>query len=323
MMADLSWLARSHSCGAVSAQGHDRFMRIITFLLALVIPGTAPAQTILADIPPVASLVAQVTEGIETPGLIGQGISDPHGGSLRPSDARALSRAQVVFWIGPILSPWLEGPLDQLAGDAVVVALSDAPGVVDRPFREEAVFDAHDGHAHDDDHDHSGDDPHLWLDPVNARAFLAEISRVLSKTDPENADAYAANAKAASHRLETFESEIAERLSGAQPRFVMDHDALGHFEDRFGVPALAAVSDGEAARPGPRRVESVRRAARDGEATCLLVEAGQGGRPAIDDIHVVEIDPLGLTFAAGPELYYDVLASITETLVQCTMGSVD
>ena len=330
--------------------------RLILSALALCAPSGLTAQTVLADIAPVASLVAQVTDGAGAPEMIGGGVSDPHGGTLRPSDARALSRADVVFWVGPGLTPWLQAPLDRLASEARVVALSEVEGVVTRPFRDTAVFaeEGHDDHAHDDhdhddhghddhahddhaaedahahddhaaddhddhahDHDHGDLDPHLWLDPANARAFVAAIAATLTEVDPDNAALYAANAAAATARLDTLEAEIAARLTGVAPRFVMDHDALGHFEDRFGVSALAAVSDGQAARPGPRRVDAVRRAAREAQAVCLLVEPGQGARPAVEGLRVVEIDPLGLTFEPGPALYGQVLTAIAETLADC------
>ena len=314
-------------------------MRLPIALIAAVAPTLSVAQTLLADIPPVASLVAQVTGDLAEARLIGDGIADPHGGTLRPSDARALGEADAVFWIGPDLSPWLQTPLDRLAGSAVVVALSEAPGSIQRPFREDAVFESeadhdghdHDEHAHDDDedqdgdahdhehnHDHGAFDPHLWLDPANARAWLDAIAATMAEIDPDNAATYAGNAAEAKAGLEALEARIAGRLDGLAPRFVMDHDALGHYEDRFGVAAIGAVSDSDAARPGPRRIEAVRRAAREGGAICLLVEAGQGGRPAVEGIEVVEIDPLGLTMTPGPDLYEAVLMSITEALVACS-----
>ncbi|HCL66644.1 MAG TPA: zinc ABC transporter substrate-binding protein, partial [Rhizobium sp.] len=64
--------------------------------------------------------------------------------SLKPSNARALENADVVFWVGPGLEAFLEKPVDALAGKAKVVELEDAPGLVRLPFREGGAFEAHD-----------------------------------------------------------------------------------------------------------------------------------------------------------------------------------
>ena len=46
------------------------------------------------------------------------------------------------------------------------------------------------------EHEHEGPDPHIWMDPENAKAIAAAIAAELSKEDPQNAAIYAANAKA-------------------------------------------------------------------------------------------------------------------------------
>lgn len=69
-----------------------------------------------------------------------------------------------MFWVGDALSPWLEGSLEELASDAHVVSLLEAPGTLQLEFRNGAVFaaDGHDDHGHDDhshdDHNHDGHD---------------------------------------------------------------------------------------------------------------------------------------------------------------------
>ena len=63
-------------------------------------------------------------DGVAKPDLIIKPGASPHGYSLRPSEARALERADVVFWVSEDLTPWLEGPLENLAGSANKIELS-------------------------------------------------------------------------------------------------------------------------------------------------------------------------------------------------------
>ncbi|KIC33289.1 zinc transporter [Leisingera sp. ANG-M7] len=111
-----------------------------------------------ADIAPVHGLVARVMQGLGEPALVVPPGASPHGYAMRPSEARALDQADVVFWLGEALTPWLEGPLEELAGDAHRVELLEATGTTVLPFREGARFEAH---AHDEEHDdHAGHDGH-------------------------------------------------------------------------------------------------------------------------------------------------------------------
>jgi zinc transport system substrate-binding protein len=135
---------------------------LATSALALSIssPLLADAPRVVADISPVHSLVARVMQGIGEPDVILSPGASPHSYSMRPSDARRLSKADLVVWIGEPLTPWLEQPLENLAGNAVKLELLEAPDTLVLPFREAAVFaDDDEDHAGHDDH-HEGHDKH-------------------------------------------------------------------------------------------------------------------------------------------------------------------
>ncbi|PIP97144.1 MAG: zinc transporter, partial [Rhodobacterales bacterium CG18_big_fil_WC_8_21_14_2_50_71_9] len=87
--------------------------------MMLALSGTAmAAPQVATDIAPVHALAARVMAGVGAPSLIVPPGASPHGYALRPSEAAALERADVVFWVGAALTPWLEGAIDALAGDA-------------------------------------------------------------------------------------------------------------------------------------------------------------------------------------------------------------
>ena len=123
-------------------------------LTATLMGGTAfaDAPQVAVDIAPVHSLVARVMDGISTPDLIIQPGASPHEYSLRPSEAAALQNADLVFWIGADLTPWLTDTIGTLAPDAGVTALLEADGTIELKFREGALFEAHD-HVEEDNHD--------------------------------------------------------------------------------------------------------------------------------------------------------------------------
>ncbi|WP_370639405.1 metal ABC transporter solute-binding protein, Zn/Mn family [Cognatishimia sp. F0-27] len=104
-------------------------------------------------------------QGVGVPDLIMPSAASPHEYSLRPSEAGAIQAAEVVFWMGRDLTPWLENALETLAPEAERVALLESEATTLLAFREGALFDAHDhgdhdGHEHGDDHGHEHVDDH-------------------------------------------------------------------------------------------------------------------------------------------------------------------
>jgi zinc transport system substrate-binding protein len=92
---------------------------------AILMSGTAFADPInvAADIAPLHSIVQRVMDGVGTADLIIQPGASPHEYSLRPSEAAALQNADLVFWIGDDLTPWLTDTIETLAPNADVTAV--------------------------------------------------------------------------------------------------------------------------------------------------------------------------------------------------------
>jgi len=117
------------------------FAAVLTASLGLASTAVA-APLVAVDIAPVHALVARVMEGVAEPALVVPPAATPHAHALRPSEASALDRADVVVWVGGELTPWLGAAVDTLAGDAHVITLLGAGGSSVREFREGLAFAA-------------------------------------------------------------------------------------------------------------------------------------------------------------------------------------
>ncbi|MFS4583551.1 zinc ABC transporter substrate-binding protein [Phaeobacter sp. C3_T13_0] len=142
-----------------------RFIVTAATVWSLATGAFAQVPEVAADIAPVHGLVARVMQGVGTPELVVPRGASPHSHAMRPSEARALDQADLVFWIGSRLTPWLEGPIDSLASDAKVISLLEADGTRTLTVRDTAQFgrghdDDHDEERHDDQHDEHHDDHH-------------------------------------------------------------------------------------------------------------------------------------------------------------------
>lgn len=305
--------------------------RLLALLLITAAPAHADVPNVVADIAPVHALVALVMEGVGSPDLIIPSNASPHGYAMRPSEARDLSQADVVIWVGPTLTPWLQDPIDTLGSAATHLVLAEADGINVLPFR---TGDAFEGHDHDHDHDHSdadtdageatqSADPHLWLDPENASIWLTVIADALAIADPENADTYHDNADRGQVLIARQEKAIATRLEPlAGTPFVVLHDAYHYFESHFGIEAIAAVSAGDAAKPGAARIASLRAHLAGSGVRCAFAEP-QINTGLLDtvteglDVKVGILDPLGADLAPGPGQYVALLGAMADSMVAC------
>lgn len=134
---------------------------LLSTLFSLSLPFTAQAAPKVAvDIAPLHSLVSQVMEGVAEPSLIIPAEASPHHYTLRPSQARALSDAKIVFWVGENFTPWLEKAMDNVANSAVKVSMLDVDETTLYEFRQGVTFDVHEHDKHEDHEGHEQHDDH-------------------------------------------------------------------------------------------------------------------------------------------------------------------
>ena len=304
------------------------------------IGGVAMSDTpkVAVDISPVHSLVSRVMHGVGTPDLIVQAGASPHGYTLRPSEAKALQDAQMVFWMGESLSPWMEGALDTLSRDATIITLLERDETILLEFREGALFEEHDHDDHGDekhddhgdekhddhgDHGHGSYDPHAWLSPDNARIWLNLIASQLSIVDPENAGTYFANAAAGRLEIEALKAEVNSLLEPVRgKKFIVFHDAYQYFEEAFKISASGAISLGDASKPSPARIAEIQGRIEEESIDCVLSEP-QFNKGLVATVmagsnaNTNVIDPLGVGLKPGPNLYNELIRDMTKTLVDC------
>lgn len=317
------------------------FFKVIFSVFALLLSSTAWAQPkVVVSVKPVHSLVAGVLDGIGEAELLLSGGESPHSYALRPSQARALAAADLVFWVGPDLETFLTRALRSLSADARVVRLSEAPGLELLPMRSGGVWDAHDhdhGHGHGHGHEHASDshghakkhqqeggsDPHLWLDPGNAQAIVAIALAELQKLFPEQRERLAANAAQLTERLAVLDAELGRQLAPVREMpFVVFHDAYQYLEQRYGLNAVGSISLNPERTPGAQRVREVQRLIRERGARCVFAEPqftprlvdtvmqGSGARLGV-------LDPLGAELVQGPDAYFALMTALGENLRAC------
>ena len=291
-----------------------RFLALTLSALALGAAVPAPASAapkVVVSVKPVHSLIAGVMAGIAEARLLISGGASPHTYSLKPSDARALARADIVFVVGGSLESFLGKPLGTLVEGGQLVVLADAPGLA------LAARPPHGGESMD---------PHIWLDVANAKVIAGAAVRALTDADAANGPSYAANAQHLLSRLDGLDADLARIVAPVKGiPYVVFHDAYGYFERRYGLAAAAALTVNPARPPGARRLIEIRRTMVTNNVRCAFGEPQFRPallHPLIEGISVKTgvLDSLGAAVPPGPDAYFRIMRNLAKAFAGCLSG---
>jgi zinc transport system substrate-binding protein len=302
-------------------------------ILASSISTLAEPPKVVASFKPVHSLVASVMEGVGEPYLLIKGAASPHTYAMTPSDAAALQDAVAIFWIGHDMEAFLDKPLEALGGSAKIVTLEGLDNLTLHYARADGSFEdhAHDveqsdaekAAEHEHGHEHGAIDPHIWLDPENAKAMAREIERSLSGIDPTNAATYETNTDRLVSELDALSRELETTLMPVKGKpFITFHDAFQYFEKRFDVEAAGSVTIVPDASPGAERIAALQAKVKDLGAVCLFSEPNFD--PKIMSVimegsnaKIATLDPEASALAEGKALYAKSLREIAAVMQEC------
>ena len=308
---------------------------ILSFLSFLTFFTSANADIkVVASIKPIHSLASHLMHGVAKPDLIVDGYASPHGFALKPSHAKMLQNADIVFWVGKDVENFLEKPLDSIAKKAEKIELLEIKGLNKLKFRERNIFDDHDDHDdhakkeddHDDhdgheEHHHGEHDPHIWLDPINAKVILNEMVEHLIENDAKNASTYKSNLEKALKDIDKLTIEVMTDLNQSTSSIVF-HDAYQYFEKRFNVNVLGAFTVNTDVMPGAEQLAEIREVIEHDKVACIFSEP-QFNPDIINavakdmDIKTGVLDPLGATLTPGKALYFDLIKNMSKSFKGC------
>ena len=328
---------------------------ILSILSLFIIFSPAKADIkVVASIKPIHSLASYLMDGVGKPDLIVDGYASPHGFAMKPSHAKMLQNADLIFWVGEDLESFLEKPLKSIAKKAEKIELMEIKKLTKLEFRERNIFEGHDDHGHSehkehghkeekhDDHkhdehkehghkedkhdDHQGHahgehDPHIWLDPMNAKVILSEMAEHLIENDQENASKYKTNLKKANKDIDKLVKKVKSELN-KDFKSIVFHDAYQYFEKRFDVNVLGAFTVNMDVMPGAEQLSEIREIIEHDKVSCVFSEP-QFNPDIINavgkdmNIKTGVLDPLGATLTPGKTLYFDLISNMSKSFKGC------
>ena len=123
--------------------------------------------------------------------------------------------------------------------DAIVDPENSWPTFFPADMTGEEICEHMEGHDHEEEMDE-----HVWLSLKNAEVLVDAISTSLQEIDPDNRDAYAANADAYTKKLSALDIEYQKTVDGAARKTVLfgDRFPFRYLVDDYGLTYYAAFS---------------------------------------------------------------------------------
>lgn len=286
-----------------------RSLALASLALMLALPAQAKLQ-VLASIKPLA-LIAQEVAGDEADVVTLLPINaSPHDYPLKMSDHKRLRSADLVLWVGPELESFLARPLGNLPADRLITSYH-LSGLA---WPEEVDSD----HQHSN-HKHTGKDPHIWLNPGNAKVIAQEVAARLAQLQPESAAVFRANAQRFTAAAQLLDQQLAQQLAPVKEvGFAVYHEGYAHFVGRYGLHQVAYVTYTPERRPGARHLQALREVlAKEGK--CIFMEPyykAQGMEEMASklNLRIGLLDPIGEQQVSS---YQQLLQQLSQSFLTC------
>lgn len=236
---------------------------LIILILSLLLPGCSGSSfsknsgklKVLASFYPMYDFATKIGgDYAEVKMLIPSGF-EPHSWEPSTRDMLSFEEADVFIYNGAGMEQWVDKLLSSVQNkDLLSVEASSGITLMEAGLRSiESASEgeaAHDGHDSDDEHeDHGRYDPHVWLDPQNAKLQMKAICDAFCLKDPDHAEYYQSNYTRYAGEIDLLDAEFKAALSSYSDRnIVVAHEAFGYLcqaYDLYQIPIKGISADAE------------------------------------------------------------------------------
>jgi len=277
----------------------------------------ASSLKVVTSIAPVYNLTLDIMAGVGQPVLIVSGFNSPHDYRMRPSDAKQIANADLIFWIGKDMEQFLERPLQNYRdSEKIIITLMDTPTL-------HLLSYGHSNAHHDHQHSSNATDTHIWLNPENAIVMSRAINQALIQRDPDNATRYQENTTKLITAIKEFSNEAKQTLLPIKTQaFMVYHDAYQYLTQFFGLTQVRYVVLNPGRQPSAKQIRSIRHQIKTQNIRCIFTER-QFRTPMLKTltenlpIRMSALDPLGVEQTHKPYGYIAMMKANVHALLAC------
>ena len=230
----------------------QRLLPGLVLLMIVGVPAVGAAEepiAVVVTIPVLRDFVQQVGGSrVQVMSLL-SGLESEHTYSPKPSDLLAVRKAQVLFEVGIGLEVWASS-LVKSAGNPKLRVVTTSKGIA--LIRD---HEAHNGEASLSGHEPRAGNPHVWLDPENAKTMVRHITEALVALDPAHAADYRINQASYLKEVDGVQAELLETVKPLKDRrIIVHHPAWPYFARRFGFTIVGEILTQAGAEPSARHL---------------------------------------------------------------------
>ncbi len=294
----------------------NRFRLRWCMALLLLFPLLAQASDqlrVATTVKPVHSILSGLLKDIGEPLLLIPAGRTPFDFEPDRNTEQALQNVDLLFWVGPELEKTLQPSIARLPESVRVVELLSRPDLKVLPSRA----------------NHDERNPFFWMDDRNAIILLDLLTEILIEADPARSHIYSRNRLRLLKPLKRIDREYEYGYRGLQAGTGAEYfDALHYFEQAYALKIVGHVATTPWDPVDTRALLQLRSRMVEFQANCLFTERGM---PADNlellvsglDVTVGELDPLGLQFEAGEDLYLKLMRHNTDAIKRCLRANMD
>ncbi len=230
----------------------------LLILLILIPSNVAWAENrpqVVVTLPILQDFAQVIGQGrIEVKSLL-TGLESEHTYTPKPTDILAVKQARLLLQVGLGLENWVDSLIKNASNDRLLIITTSEgiPLIKDVSTRVQEDTD-------DLRHSHSMGNPHIWLDPVNAKVMLRHIMDGLLKIDPQGKEIYLKNFSEYIKKLDQLEEESKKKVSALKDRRIITHHAAWpYFARRFGFMIEGNLINQVGSEPSAKALTSLTR----------------------------------------------------------------
>ena len=221
-------------------------------------------------------------EKVEVINMVPAG-TEPHDWEPAATDIRELETADVFVYNGAGMEHWVENILESLDNQKLTtVEASKGLKLMEETHSHEGDGKT-DAESETDDkgkintegetEEASGCDPHVWLDPMNAKSEMENIKNAFVATDPENKDYYEKNYETYAAEFIKLDQEYREGIAKtASKDLIAAHEAFGYLCKAYGLNQIGIEGLLPDSEPDPARMNMIIQFARENNVKTIFFE---------------------------------------------------
>lgn len=253
--------------------------------------------------------------------------TEPHDWEPAATDVKNLEEADIFIYNGAGMEHWTEDVLGALDNKELKV-VEASRGLTLLEGKEEDEEETEDSSSDSDASDESTDseityDPHVWLDPLNAKAEMENIKNAFVEADPDDKDYYEQNYETYAEKFDQLDKEYKDGLADTKSKdLITSHEAFGYLCQAYGLNQVGIEGLSPDSEPDASRMNEIIKFAKENNVKTIFFEelvSPKVSETIADEIgaKTAVLNPLeGLTddeISAGED-YFSVMESNLKTI---------